>query len=84
MQVEYVMSWAMIMLCFFRFFHYGEISVASREVFEARAHLGWGDVAIDHQLTHGQAGYTFAGPRLTDMEMRSVLLWGEPGIHCAG
>ena len=46
-RAEYVMPWAAVTLCFFGFFRSGEVTVPSREAFETRVHLGWGDVAID-------------------------------------
>lgn len=48
-RADYVMPWAAVTLCFFGFFRSGEITVPSREAFDARVHLGWGDVAIDNR-----------------------------------
>ena len=61
----------------------GEITVPSREAFEACVHLGWGEWPSTIKLTRRQSGYTSAGPRLTNLETGSTSLWGEPGICCA-
>ena len=44
---DIVMLWAASVLCFFSFFRTGEITVPSMKAFDPRAHLSWGDVAID-------------------------------------
>ena len=44
---DIVMLWAASVLCFFDFFRTGEITVPSMKAFDPRAHLSWGDVAID-------------------------------------
>ena len=54
MQMDYVIPRAVVTLCFFGFFCSGEITVLLQEAFEARVHLGWGDVAIDDR-TNPQA-----------------------------
>ena len=46
-RAEYVVPWAAVTLCFFGFFRSGEVTVPLREAFDARVHLGWGEVAID-------------------------------------
>ena len=45
---DFTMPWAAVTLCFFGFFRSGEITVPSQEAYDARFHLGWGDVAIDN------------------------------------
>ena len=47
-RAKYVMPWAAVTLCFFGFFHTWEIDVPSQDVFDARTHLSWGDMAIDN------------------------------------
>jgi len=41
------MTWAAATLCFFGFFHSGEITVPPEKAFDSTKHLAWGDVAID-------------------------------------
>ena len=41
------MIWAVAVLCFFGFFHSGEITIPHAAGFNPKFHLVWGDVAID-------------------------------------
>ena len=59
-RADYVMAWAVVTLCFFGFFRSGEITVPSREAFDARVHLSWGDVAIDDR----------SNPRMVKVHLR--------------
>ena len=38
-------------LCFFGFFHSGEITVPSTHTFDPAVHLSWGDVAVDNPMS---------------------------------
>ena len=43
---DIVMLWAAATACFFGFFHSGEITVPSRNAYNPKAHLSWGDVTV--------------------------------------
>ena len=42
------MIWAATTLCFFGFFHSGEITVPTEKTFDSTKHLAWGYVVIDN------------------------------------
>ena len=44
---DIMMIWAAATLCFFGFFHSGEITAPTEKAFDSTKHLGWGDVTID-------------------------------------
>jgi len=44
---DVVMIWAAAVMCFFGFFHVGEITVPTAASFDGSKHLTWGDVVID-------------------------------------
>ena len=44
------MLWAAVVICFFGFFHSGEITVPSLKSFDPSIHLAWGDVSLDNVL----------------------------------
>ena len=44
------MLWAAVVICFFGFFHSGEITVPSLNSFDPSSHLAWGDVSLDNVL----------------------------------
>ena len=46
----YKMLWAAVVICFFGFFHSGEITVVSLNAFDPSSHLAWGDVSLDNVL----------------------------------
>ena len=43
------MLWAAATMCFFGFFHSGELTVPSMSSFDSTRHLAWGDVSIDNR-----------------------------------
>ena len=44
---DIVMLWAAATACFFGFFRSGEITVPSRNAYNPKVHLSWGDVTVD-------------------------------------
>ena len=44
---DVIMLWAAVCLCFFGFFHSGEITIPSGWAFDSKIHLSWGDIAVD-------------------------------------
>ena len=45
------MLWAAVTMCFFGFFHSGEITIPSSAAYDSTTHLSWGDVTIDNSLS---------------------------------
>ena len=45
------MLWAAACLCFFVFFHSGEITIPSRQTNDPAVHLSWGDIAADNRTS---------------------------------
>ena len=48
---ERVVLWAVSTAAFFGFFRLGELLPASREAYNPRTHLSWGDVALDSRIS---------------------------------
>ena len=44
---DIVMLWAAATACFFGFFRSGKITVPSRNAYNSKVHLSWGDVTVD-------------------------------------
>ena len=48
---DIIMLWAAATLCFFGFFRSGEITVPSKNAYDPKKHLTWGDISIDNPVS---------------------------------